>query len=260
METKKRITRSPFISLSLFSPSQTLAVTHFFFFFLLEGWFRVNFDAKITSPRCFFFYLNWICDFTYFSVFLRWFLWFNRLWTTLFVLIFRLCAVCFWFPILVRCLFDSGWKISFEQVQIRSMTMTLASSTLQIWWHEYSGDLNIVILIILVGICTLPFYVINMDDVSMFTDSSFLFLANLDLYYIDVLYQFEWMNIVYFCQKKKWLVETLTPLYGCHVILLFLFRWRQPLLRCHDLWFIIFNTSCAGESLFILEIYFILIC
>ncbi|AES87136.1 transmembrane protein, putative [Medicago truncatula] len=68
------------------------------------------------------------------------------------------------------------------------MTMTLVSSTLQIWRHEYSGDINIVIFI---GIGTLPFYAINMDVVSLFTDSSFLFLANLNLYCIDVLYQFE---------------------------------------------------------------------
>jgi len=62
---------------------------------------------------------------------------------------------------------------------------------LQIRKHEYFGDLNIVILVIFVGISTPPFYVINMDAVSLFTDSSFLFLANLDLYCIDVLYQFE---------------------------------------------------------------------
>jgi len=71
------------------------------------------------------------------------------------------------------------------------MTMTLASSMLQIQRHEYSGDFNIVILVIFVGIGTLPFYAINMDVVSLFIDSSFLFLANLDLYCIDVLYQFE---------------------------------------------------------------------
>ncbi|AES73541.1 transmembrane protein, putative [Medicago truncatula] len=71
------------------------------------------------------------------------------------------------------------------------MTMTLASSPLQIRRHEDSGDLNIVILVIFVGIGTLPFYVINMDVVSLFIDSSFLFLANLDLYCFDVLYQFE---------------------------------------------------------------------
>ena len=138
-----------------------------------------------------------------FYVFFRLFLRFRRLWTTLFVLISRLCAMCFWFLVLVWCLFDSGWKTSFEQVQIRSMTMTLASSTLQIRRHEYSGDINIVILVIFVGIDTFPFYAINMDVVSLFTDSSFLFLAILNLYCIDVLYQFEWMNIVYFCQKMN---------------------------------------------------------
>jgi len=63
-------------------------------------------------------------------------------------LISRLSAVCFWFP--MQCLFDSGWKISFEQVQIRSMRMTLASSTLQIRRREYSRDLNIVIFVIFV--------------------------------------------------------------------------------------------------------------
>jgi len=57
---------------------------------------------------------------------------------------------------------------------------------LQIRGHGYSGGLNIVIC---VGICTLPFYAINMDVVSLFTNSSFLFLVN--LHYIDVLYQFE---------------------------------------------------------------------
>jgi hypothetical protein len=110
---------------------------------------------------------------------------------------------CFWFLVLVGCLFDSGWKINFEQVQIWSMTRTLASSTLQIQRHEYSGDMNIVILVLFVGICILPFYAINMDVVSLFIDSSFLFLANLDLYCIDVLYQFEWMEYLLFLSKKK---------------------------------------------------------
>jgi len=69
--------------------------------------------------------------------------------------------------------------------------MNLASSTLQIRRHEYSRDMNIVILVIFVGISTLSFYAINMDVVSLFTYSSFSFLAYLDLYCIDVLYQFE---------------------------------------------------------------------
>jgi len=51
--------------------------------------------------------------------------------------------------------------------------------------------MNIVILVIFVGIGTLPFYAINMDVVSLFTDLSFSFLPNLDLYCIDVLYQFK---------------------------------------------------------------------
>jgi len=35
------------------------------------------------------------------------------------------------------------------------------------------------------------FYAININFVSLFADSSFLFLATLNLYCIDVLYQFE---------------------------------------------------------------------
>jgi len=99
----------------------------------------------------------------------------------------RLCAA-FVFLVSLRYLIGS----------MQFQSMTLASSTLQIRRHGYSGDLNIVIC---VGICTLPFYAINMDVVSLFTDSSFLFLAN--LHYTDILYQFEWMNIIYFIMKKE---------------------------------------------------------
>jgi len=166
----------------------------------------VNFDPKIISSSCFSLHPNCISDFTYFL--------FSFVCFCDFVVFERLCLFwfpvfvrCFWFPVLVRCLFDSGWKISFEQVQIRSMTLSLASSTLQIRRHEYSKDFNIVILVIFVGICTLPFYAINMDVLSLFTDLSFLFLANLDLYCINVLHQFKWMNIVYFCQKKNSVIK-----------------------------------------------------
>ncbi|AES71711.1 transmembrane protein, putative [Medicago truncatula] len=55
------------------------------------------------------------------------------------------------------------------------MTMALASSTLQIRRHEYSGDMNIVILVIFVGICNLPFYAINMDVVILLTIHPFCF-------------------------------------------------------------------------------------
>ncbi|AES67348.1 transmembrane protein, putative [Medicago truncatula] len=90
----------------------------------------------------------------------------------------------FVFLVSLTYLFDSDCHISFDPMQIKSMT--LESSTLQIRRHEYSRYLNIVIC---VGFSTLPFYAINMDDVSLFTDSSFLFLAN--FHCIDVLYQFE---------------------------------------------------------------------
>ncbi|KEH43743.1 transmembrane protein, putative [Medicago truncatula] len=50
--------------------------------------------------------------------------------------------------------------------------MTLASSTLQIRRHEYSEDKNIVILVIFVGIGTLPFYAINMDAIDEMTKPS----------------------------------------------------------------------------------------
>jgi len=52
--------------------------------------------------------------------------------------------------------------------------MILASSMLHIRIHEYFEDLNIAIF---VDIDTLPFYVINMDVVSLFANSSFLFLT-----------------------------------------------------------------------------------
>jgi len=129
-----------------------------------------------------------------------------------------LCDVFFLFPVVVRCLFDSCWNISFEQVQIRSMTMTLASSTLQIRRHEYSGDLN---LVIFVGTCTFPFYAINVDVVSLFTDSSFLLLANLDLYCIEINLN-EWISFIFV--KKKLL------LFGCEIKYHELHIWRKKIL------------------------------
>jgi len=95
----------------------------------------------------------------------------------------HLCVTLFVFSLLFMCLFSSDCQISFDPVQIQSMTLT--SSTLQIRKQNYSGDFNIVIFACL---CTLSFYAFNMDDVSLFTDSSFLFLAI--LYCIDILYNF----------------------------------------------------------------------
>jgi len=50
------------------------------------------------------------------------------------------------------------------------MTMTLESSSMLIERHEYSGDFNIVVLVIFAGIDILLFYAINVDVVSLFID------------------------------------------------------------------------------------------
>ena len=59
------------------------------------------------------------------------------------------------------------------------------ASTLQIRKHGYFGELGFIILF--VGI--LPFYAINLGDVSLFADSPFAFLAI--FVSDDVFYQFE---------------------------------------------------------------------
>jgi len=107
------------------------------------------------------------------------------------VLFVVLCDV--WFRVLSWCSSISYWKIYISQLQIQQM---IWASTLQIRKHRYFGDLGFIILF--VGI--LPMYAINLGDVSLFADSSFTFLA---MSVSDVLYQFEWMNIVLFLSKKK---------------------------------------------------------
>ena len=104
-------------------------------------------------------------------------------------------------PVLVRCSFVSVWKITVDPVQIESMTFV--PSTLQIRRHGYSENFNIVKY---VGLCNVPFYAINTDAVSLFADSSFLFLAILNLYCIDVLLSI-WMNeYLLFSQKKTFII------------------------------------------------------
>ncbi|KAK2442487.1 hypothetical protein QL285_013679 [Trifolium repens] len=88
------------------------------------------------------------------------------------------------FSRLVWCLFYSNCQIRFDQVQIQ--TMILALSTLQIWKHEYFRHYS---FIIFVGI--LPLYVINLDAVSLFTDSSFTVFSDFEFVLYDVFYDFE---------------------------------------------------------------------
>jgi len=72
------------------------------------------------------------------------------------------------------------------------------SSTLQIQKHGNFGDLDFIILF--VGI--LPLYAINLDVVSLFTDSSFTFLV---IFISDVMYSINLneCNIVLFLSKEE---------------------------------------------------------
>jgi len=85
----------------------------------------------------------------------------------------------------------SFFLIYISQLQIQLM---IWASTLQIRKLGYFGDLDFIILF--VGI--LPMYAINLGAVSLFTDSPFMFLA---MFVSDVLYRFEWTNIVLFLSK-----------------------------------------------------------
>jgi len=133
----------------------------------------------IIRPNCFSYFFSWTKDYTYFQslVFVN----SSSLYDSICFDFSFLCGVS-----LMWCLFDLGWNINFEQMYIQSITLT--SSTLQILRHQYSEYLVIVIFL---GINILLFYAINMDVVSLFTDSSFLFLAILNLYHINILYQFK---------------------------------------------------------------------
>jgi len=112
------------------------------------------------------------------------------------VLFVVLCGIV-WFHVLLRCSFvPIERSTSVNQLQIQSMIWT---STLQIRKHEYSGDLDLIILF--VGI--LPLYAINLDALSMFAVSSFMFLAILMMllylmYSIDLN---EWKSF-WFCKKN----------------------------------------------------------
>jgi len=120
---------------NLFSPSQTLVVTPFFF--LSEGWFSANFDPKITPPSCFSFYPNWISDFTYFL--------FSFICFCDFVISARLCL--FWFPVFVRCVFDFPSSCGVYLIQVERLVLSKCRPDQWQWlWRRQrcrSGDMSI---------------------------------------------------------------------------------------------------------------------
>jgi len=115
--TMKTIAFHQTLSFSLFSNPSCHSFLLLFFFFLLDGWFKVNFNPKITPPSCFFFYPNWISDFTYFQ--------FSFVCFCDFVVSARLCL--FWFPFWYSVyLIQVGRLLALNKIR----SMTLASSTL----------------------------------------------------------------------------------------------------------------------------------
>jgi hypothetical protein len=72
-------------------------------------------------------------------------------------------------------------------------------STMKIRRHLYFGNFYFVTLFVSLS---MPFYVINLDAVSLFADSYFSFLALLNLY-LYLMYLSVWMNEYYVFVKKS---------------------------------------------------------
>jgi hypothetical protein len=91
------------------------------------------------------------------------------------------------------------WFFSKDYLQSITYSINDLTSTLQIRKHTYSGYFNFIILFV-VGI--LPLYAINSDVVNLFADSSFTFLAKLNMW-LYLIYLSIWMNKYYFVRVKK---------------------------------------------------------
>jgi len=92
-------------------------------------------------------------------------------------LLFVVFCGAVWFPVFLRCSFDSYWR-SIIQSKIWASTLHRR--------HECSGHFNFILSYIFVDIMSL--YTINLDVVSLFTDSFFTFLAVLN----DLIPRFKW--------------------------------------------------------------------
>ena len=105
-----------------------------------------------------------------------------------------------WFRLLLWCLFGSYWKTDFSQLQNQSIIYAL---TLHIWKHKYSGDFDFIILFL----CILSLYAINFGETSLFANSSFTYLAmlNMSLYLIYYINLNEWTSF-YFCYLRNHLI------------------------------------------------------
>lgn len=95
-----------------------------------------------------------------------------------FVLFAVMCCVV-WFLIWSWCLFDSYWKINFNQLQLQSRTLM---SMLQTQRHEYLSHFDFIISS--VGI--LPLYVINLIVVTLFANFWFAFIVMFNMWLCSI--------------------------------------------------------------------------
>jgi len=100
-----------------------------------------------------------------------------------------LCGIV-WFPVFLRCSFDSYWKIDYS---IKDLGVNVADP------EAMNIPVTLILSYIFVGIMSL--YAINLDVVSLFADSSFTFLAMLN----DVISI--WKNEYHFAFVQKRTIE-----------------------------------------------------
>ena len=97
-----------------------------------------------------------------------------------------LCGVV-WFPVFLRCLFDSYWKIDYS---IKDLGVNVADPKVM--------DIPVTLILSYIFSGIMPLYAINLGCCE-FVYSSFTFFAVLN----DVIFRFEWMNIILFLYIKK---------------------------------------------------------
>jgi hypothetical protein len=120
----------------------------------------------------------------------------------LFVLISRLNAEYFIFLSLCGIFVFLSW-CGVYLFQVEKSSSIYCRSNQLFWCHQQTlqiqrhGYFRHFYILKYVDLYNLSFHAINMNITSLFSDSSFLFLTILNMYFIVVLYQFKWMNIVY---------------------------------------------------------------
>ena len=155
------------------------------------------------------------------------------------VLFIVMCGVV-WFRVLLWCLFDSYWKITFRQLQIKSI---IYASTLKIWKHGYFDHLDFIILF--VGILSLS--AINLVlRVCLQIPFTFLALLNILLYVMYYINLNERISFC-FCQKLKKYISNIARVYidfvlGDVIKIWLNYNFGPPIFMCSQNWPPYFKT------------------